>query len=499
MSWWPVLPMLVPFAAAVLQLALWRHRVAHRVLSVVGAGGACLASAGLVATVWRDGVTVLHVGGWRAPIGITFASDVFAAGMTLAAMTVGLAVTLYALGSIDARRERHGFHPLLMCLLMGVGGALNTADLFNLYVWFEVILISSFVLLALGGERRQIAGAMKYVVLNLLASAMFLGATGALYGMVGTLNLADLAQRLREGPVPAGVPAAGMLLLTAFGIKSALFPLFFWLPDAYPAPPTAVTALFGGLLTKVGVAALARTFSLLFGAEPGAMPTVLLTVGALSMVVGVLAAVGQTDMRRLLSFHIVSQIGYMVFALGLFSAAGYAAVFAFTIHNMLVKAALFLACGTAARLGRSNRLDRLGDLATASPVLAGAFLVLGLALAGIPPLSGFFAKFAVASAGFSGGQPWLAGLSLAVGLLTLFSMMKIWNEAFWKPRPEEARENAVVPAVEWRYRQAPTVGLAVIALAMGLLSGPVFAAAERAGEQMANPAEYVRAVLREGP
>jgi multicomponent Na+:H+ antiporter subunit D len=330
------------------------------------------------------------------------------------------------------------------------------------------------------------------VTLNLISSALFLAACAVCYGALGTLNLADLALVLRGGGGGALAGVLAALLVVAFGLKAAMFPLFGWLPASYHTPPVDVTALFSALLTKVGVYALIRVFTLLFPASEG-LRELLLVLAALTMVTGVLGAVAQTDARRLLSFHIVSQIGYLLMGLGLFTRGALAGAVFFRVHVIVSKSALFLAAGVARRLLGSFDLARSGGLAAARPLLAGLFLLPALSLAGLPPLSGFFAKLALVDAGLAAGRFGLVAVSLAVSLLTLFSMTKLWAEVFWKPAP-----GGVAPAPPGLALQlAPLAVLAAAALALGLAAGPAFALAERAADQLLSPAAYLEAVLAE--
>lgn len=491
------LPLLVPLATAVASLLAWRSLRVQQVLSVAGAAGLLLAGVALFAAVWRGGLRVVQLGGWPAPYGITLAADLLSAVMVLLTGVIGTAVAIFALASVDARRQRFGFFPLLQVLLMGICGAFLTGDLFNLFVWFEVMLIASFVLLALGGERAQLEGAVKYVALNLVASAVFLAAAGITYGVVGTLNLADLSRQLAAAPHAGMARTLAMLLLVAFGIKAAIFPLFFWLPASYHTPPVAVTTLFAGLLTKVGVYALIRVFTLLV--PPGAAPELLLLwMAALTMVTGVLGAVAQHEMRRLLAFHVVSQIGYLIMGLALASPLALAGAVYFMVHVTLAKSALFLVSGLAQRLRGSFELDALGGLYRDHPAVSLCFLVPALSLAGIPPLSGFWAKLLLVQSGLAAEQWLLSATALGVGLLTLFSMTKIWAAAFWAPAASGGPPPRALSGRERVLLGGPAAALALCTVLLGLAAGPAIDVARAAAAQLLDPRAYEAAVLR-GP
>lgn len=494
-----LLPILVPFLGAVTALLVRRRPLFQRVIGLAGSGGVLLVAVVLIVTVWRDGVQVLHIGDWPAPFGITLVADLFSALMVVLAGVIGFLVTLYSTVSMDDRRASFGYYPLQLILLMGVCGAFVTGDLFNLYVWFEVFLMASFVLLTLGGERGQIEGGFKYVTLNLFASTLFLTALGLLYGMTGTLNMAALAQSLRVVPYPGLVLTVSMLFLVAFGIKAAAFPLFFWLPASYHTPPVAVSALFIGLLTKVGVYALVRVFTLLFVQDTAFTHTLILVLASCTMVTGVLGAVAQDEFRRILSFHSISQVGYMLMGLGLFTPLALAGALYFMIHHSVVKTNLFLVSGVVYKTQGSYELKKLGGQYCASPALAALFLVSALSLAGMPPFSGFFAKLSLVQAGLALGHYGIVGVSLAVGLLTLLSMTKIWAEVFWKtPLVAPVAGGASVyplPPKRLVVLLTPVVALTFTTVGMGVLAEPLFALAIRAADQLLNPMEYINRVL----
>lgn len=487
------LPILLPLAWGVLTLLAWKAPRRQKGLALAGAVAQVGAAIWLLSKVRAEGIQHIAVGNWPAPFGISVVVDLFSAIMVTIAAIVALIVAFYSQAAIDERRVRHGYFPLFFLLLMGVNGAFITGDLFNLYVWFEVMLMASFVMIALGGERPQVEGALKYVILNLLSSTLFLSAVGLLYSLAGTLNMADLALRLPTVQASGQVTLIAVLFLVAFGIKSAIFPLFFWLPASYHTPPVAITALFSGLLTKVGVYALFRVFTLLFIEDTGYTHTLLLVIAGFTMVTGVFGAAAQTDFRRLLSFHIISQIGYLLMGLGLYSQAALAASVYFMVHVILAKTALFLVAGLVWQVEGLFDLKRLGGLYAHKFWLAFLFLLPALSLAGLPPLSGFFAKLALVIAGFELGQYVIVAVGLAVSLMTLYSMTKVWNEVFWKERKGAPAKSPLKPISAWMW--APTAALAALSVLSGLAAGPLLDLAAQAAGQMADPRLYIQAVL----
>lgn len=486
-----VLPLLLPLAGAAVCLLLWSRPRLQAWLTVAVLVAMLGVSVALLHLVSDRGIQASAMGGWPAPFGISIVADLFSALMLVLASIIGLAGAVYSLAAIDRERARFGYFSLYQVLMMGISGAFLTGDIFNLFVWFEVMLIASFVLMALGSEPLQIEGALKYVTINLLASALFLTAVGILYGETGTLNFAALSQLIESGIEPGLTSVVAMLFLACFGIKAAIFPLFFWLPASYHTPPVVISAVFAGLLTKVGVYALVRTFTQLFVHDVGLTHNLILVLSGLTMVTGVLGAVAQQEVRRILSFHIISQIGYMTMGLGLFTPLALAGSIFYITHHIIVKANLFFVAGLMHNLRGTYALESLGGFSRYG-LLSLLFLVPALSLAGIPPLSGFFAKLALVRAGIAAGQYEIVFVALAVGLLTLFSMMKIWTEAFWKAHsgsepPAEARTPLAMVA--------PVACLASMTVLIGLAAGPLLDLSIRAAEQLLDPDLYAEAVL----
>lgn len=490
------LPILIPLFSGALSLLFWRLRSMQRLVAVAGTAALLVTSLWLLASVSRDGIQVMHMGNWPAPFGISLVADLLGAIMVVLTGIIGFAVALFSLATVGRGHEAFGYFPLMHLLLAGVAGAFLTGDIFNLYVWFEVMLVASFALLILGSEKAQMEGAIKYVALNLLSSVIFLSAVGLLYGLVGTLNMADIARRLGQLDEGGLVDVLAMMFMVAFGIKAAAFPLFFWLPASYHTPPVAVSALFAGLLTKVGVYALYRVFTLIFNQSPDYTHEILLWGAGLTMLTGVLGAAAQFEFRRILSFHIVSQIGYMILGLALFTPLALVGGVFYIMHHIIVKTNLFLVSGFVHRLKGSYQLKKLGGLYKSHPWLAVLFLIPAFSLAGLPPLSGFFAKFVVIRAGLEAEAYGVTFVALLVGLLTLYSMVKIWAEVFWKAAPEDAEPAPEAPSQREQWLlYLPIVGLALCTLAIGLYGAPIYALAEASAAQLMDPGRYIEAVL----
>ena len=494
------LPILIPalIAGACLLAARWPRWQAA--LAIGGAAALLVVAGMLLWIVDHRGVIAMQIAGWDAPIGITLAADRFSATLLLLTAVLGLAVAVFALGDDRAAQHRSAYYPLLHVLLMGVSGAFLTGDLFNLYVWFELLLIASFGLIALGGERAGVEGATKALALNLIGSMLFLIGTGATYGMTGTLNMADLHTRIAAlyAAQPNTVTGVAFTLTVAFALKAAIFPLYFWLPASYHVPPAVTGAIFAAILTKVGVYALVRVFTLPFaGIEP--VYVIVLVLTTVTMISGVLGAVAQFEVKRILAWHSVSQIGYIAVGVGLLASdapqarmLGLAAALFFMVHHGLVKPALFLVAGLMRHITTTTQLKPLGGLLRTQPLLAALFALAALSLAGVPPLSGFWAKLAIIRAGVLAHQPVVVAVMLATGGLTLLSMLKIWNEAFWKPGPanEPAQSISMPPRTMW----LPAVALVAIATCIGLFPSPLISLSERAARDVLNPSAYIAAV-----
>ncbi len=478
----------VPLLAAGLTVLVGKRLVAQRILAALGVSFTLGAAIALLIETDRDGPVVAQMGGWTAPAGITLIADRFSAIVLTVSAAMLVAVLVYAIGQLGRDAVDWWFHTKYLVLTAGVALSLLTGDLFNLFVGFEMMLIASYVLLTVKTGPPQIRSTMTYVVINLVASALFLVLIAFVYGTTGTINLADLSGKL-GGIDPNVADGLGLLMLVVFGIKAGLFPLFMWLPDSYPTAPTPVTAIFAGLLTKVGVFVIIRTQTLLFPSEGPS--TLLLFVAGATMTVGVLGAIAQNDVKRILTFHIVSQIGYMIMGLGFLSVAGLTAAILYITHHIVVKTGLFLVGGLVEAEQGTGALDRTGGLLHRRPVIAVLFLPLALSLAGIPPFSGFVAKLALIQEGMALGRGWIVAVSLAVSLLTLFSMTKIWGAAFWgEPRPSRVEPGAG--------RWSATAAVVTISLAVAFFAQPLLELSSRVATELLDPSVYITAVLGGG-
>ncbi|MCF8218205.1 MAG: Na+/H+ antiporter subunit D [Bacteroidales bacterium] len=504
-----IAPVLFPLLMGLLTLASWRRKKTQEIVNLSGAFIQMLISFGILYLVLTKGIQVIQIGGWEAPFGISFVGDTLSSIMIVLSGIINFSVALYSISYMLKRKMgedmlkgqfQFAYYPLLNIMFMGINGAFLTGDLFNMYVWFEVMLISSFVLLSLGGSKLQIEGTFKYVTINLVSSAFFLIGVGLLYSMTGTLNMAHLADVIPTIENQKMLTVVSLMFLICFGMKAAIFPLFFWLPASYHTPPISIAAVFAGMLTKVGIYSLLRVFTLMFIGNVAFTHTIILWIAGFTMVVGSLGAISQSDIRRILSFCLISQIGYMIFGLAVFTPLAIAGSVFYIMHHIIVKTNLFLVSGIIHKIKGSYNIKKLGGILNAYPFLSVLFLIPALSVAGIPPLSGFWSKLFVIKAALEQHYYLISIIALAVGLLTLFYMMKIWNEAFWKDDPEPNKKSDKMPwqnlfSRDFIFMIIPVVLLSGITVVIGIFPEPFFNIAERSAHELMNPEIYIKAVL----
>lgn len=487
-----ILPIIIPFFF-ILVLILVRHNRTAQRISIFGSALLLIVSVVLFAGIKDKGISFLNVGSWDAPFGISLVLDYFSGLMLITSSFIVFCMAIYSVCFMNGDHQNNKFYVFFFSLTMGVNGAFLTGDAFNLYVWFEVILISSFVLITIGNTKEQLEGGIKYMALNLIGSLFFLAGLGLLYGKTGTLNMAHLAHILRVSEQPILINTSAAFFFIAFGIKAALFPLFFWLPASYHTPNITVTSVFAGLLTKVGVYVIIRFFTLFFVQDQEFWLNLFLIIAGLTMVVGGMAASTHYDTRRILSFHIISQIGYMIMGLGIYTPLAIAGAIFFIIHNMIAKTNIFLVAGIIDKLKGTFYLKSIGGLYKQNPILAVLYILPAFALAGVPPLSGFFAKFVLIKAGIEDGHFIIVAVAIATAMLTLYSMIKIWNEAFLKKDPEPLKDNEFgKPSF---IQILPSVLLGAASLLMGVFAALIFTYCMQAAEQLMEPTLYIESVL----
>ncbi|NGZ76779.1 Na+/H+ antiporter subunit D [Saccharibacillus alkalitolerans] len=507
-----VLPVLLPMAIAVFLMFFRKNIRLQRVLGVIGGIANVVIAGVIVHRVRTGGIQTLELGGWAPPYGIVFVADMFAALLVLAASVTGLAVLIYSFASIGREREEHYYYTSFHFLLVGVYGSFLTGDIFNLFVFFEVMLISSYALITLGGSKKQMREAPKYLLVNILSSTLFVAAVAYLYAAVGTLNMAHLSQRIAEAGQGGVLNVIAVLFLIVFSLKAGLF-LFFWLPSAYGAPPFAVRALFGGLLTKVGLYAIVRTFTLIFPNDPSFTHAWIAGMAAATMILGGIGAAAYRDIPRILNYNVLIGVGFVAFGLATGTRDGMDGVVFYMLHDILSKGLMFVLGGMLIAAAGSDKLDRMGGLIRSRPGLGWMFFILALALTGIPPLSGFAGKVLIVRGGLEDGMVTLSLVALASSLLTLYSLIKIFREAFWGTEPEPEAAAEMLASGESDDRQPPraesgrgkqttlasasAVLLLLFVIGIGLAANGVHGFAAQAGATLDNPGLYIEAVLKE--
>ncbi len=439
----------------------------------------------------------MNAANWEAPFGIVFVADLLSTTLVLLTSIAALAVSIFSAVGIGKPRMLYGYFPIFHFLVMGLNGAFLTGDIFNLYVWFEVIIIASFVLLTLGGRKAQLEGAVKYMALNILASTFFLTGIGILYGITGTLNMADLSLKVPLVQDQSIVNLTAMFFIIGFGIKSAIFPLYFWLPSSYHTPPSAVAATFGGLLTKVGLYALFRVFTLIF-IPSDFIKTVFIVLAVMTILTGAFGAVIRNNMRRLFSYLIVCHIGFIVGGLGMYTKAAFMGAIFYLIHDIMVKTNLFLISGLIRQLRGTMNMSRLGGLYSKYPKISLLIAIVLFSLVGIPPLSGFWPKIYLFEAAFAAGQYVFIGSLILASFITLFVIAKLWSEVFWKEVDAET-------AVKDNFRPLSTLRKSLLLLPIGMLGAAtlfiglnaefIIQVTDRISNEMMDTRPYIEAVL----
>lgn len=490
-------PVFIHLFTAILQLIAWRKTVTQRFMSVIGSFLAVLLALRLLVRVNEQGILTLNASNWESPFGIVFVADLLSSSLVLITSLAALAVSLFSSTGLNRQRMNYGYFPIFHFLVMGLNGAFLTGDIFNLYVWFEVIIISSFVLMTLGGRKTQLEGAVKYMAMNILASTFFLTGIGILYGMTGALNMADLSVKIQEVQNPHLVGITACFFLLGFGIKSAVFPLYYWLPSSYHTPPSAVAATFGGLLTKVGIYAMIRVFSLIFIPDQFTKD-LLVWLAVFTILTGSFGALIKTNIRRLFSYLIVCHIGFMIGGIGMFTKVALMGTIFYLFHDILVKTNMFLIAGLIGQLRGSMDMKKNGGLYGEYPKLSLLIAIVLFSLVGIPPLSGFWPKIFLFEEAFTQTQYFFIGALIVGSFVTLYVIAKMWAEVFWKNVPEDITiENKFepLPLVRKILLVLPIGILGLATLYIGLNSETVIQLVDKITDQLINTQPYVDAVL----
>ncbi|WNS44146.1 Na+/H+ antiporter subunit D [Paenibacillus sp. MMS20-IR301] len=486
-----VLPILIPLSTAVILIFCKEKIRLQRGISAVSGLLNILTALLLVSRVHTEGIQTLQMGGWMPPYGIVFVGDMFAVLLVMMASLVSFAILLYSFSSIGEKRERYYYYTFFHFLLVGVYGSFLTGDIFNLFVFFEVMLISSYALISLGGTRLQLRETSKYLLINIVSSTLFVAAVAYLYAAVGTLNMAHLSQRIAEAGQGGVLNVIAMLFLIVFSLKAGLF-LFFWLPGSYSAPPFAVRALFGALLTKVGLYAIIRTFTLLFVNDTDFTQPWITWMAVATMILGGLGAVAYNDIPRILNYNVIVSVGFVIFGLAAGTPGSLNGAVFYLLHDMLAKALMFMLGGMIITAAGTERLAGMGGMIKKYPLIGWMFFILTLALVGIPPLSGFAGKLLIIRGALDAGMLALSLIGLGSSFLVLYSLIKIFRLAFWGNEPEKE-----LPQVRLKHSSAVAACLLVLVILMGIGSEAIYTYVSQAGEVLSSPALYIESVMKE--
>ncbi|BAQ08980.1 monovalent cation/H+ antiporter subunit d [Bacillus sp. OxB-1] len=485
-----VLPMIIPLLTGIVLVFLRSNVKVQRVFSIVSILSVVGVSLYVLDRIQSEGILRLDFGGWLPPYGILFVADSFSVLLVLTSAIVTGTILLHAFFSIGKKHEHMFFYPFIFFLLAGVNGSFLTGDLFNLFVCFEVMLLSSYVLITLGGRKVQLIESIKYVAINVLSSWFFLLGIAYLYGTVGTLNMAHLSVRIAEvgqGPL---LTVISIIFLIVFSLKAGLL-LYFWLPGSYSAPPTAVAALFGALLTKVGIYAMIRVFTLIFYHEPEVTHTIIGIMAVLTMIGGSIGAIAYNDIRQIVSYNVVISVGFILVGLAVSTEAAFQGSIYYLIHDMIIKALLFLIAGTLVSLTGTAKIEEMSGLIRNYPVLGWLFFITTLSLTGIPPFSGFIGKMYVGQGAIEAGSFVLLAVAYISSIFVLYSLLRIFLNCFWgetiisEDDDVPLRKGLLVPAVI----------LGVFTIALGIGAEGLAPYVSDAARTLMNPEIYIEAIL----
>ena len=486
-----ILPVVIPLTTAIVTVFLGRSLRGKILVSLVGGGATFCSALLLLRAVWSRGTLVHAMGSWPPPFGIILVADLLSSGMVLLASSVAMIALCYSVGYVEEEGQRLAYHPLFHLLMMGIYGAFLTGDIFNLFVFFEILLISSYALVAFAGEDYQLEASLKYATINLIASAVFLLAVGGLYGVMGTLNMADLSLKIGRLQHPGPLPTIFLLFIAVFGVKASLFPFYFWLPDAHSSAPTPISAMLSGVLIKVGAYSILRISSVIFVPLRPDVKEWILTLAAVTMVVGACGALAQSDVKRLLAYSSVGQMGYIILGLGIGTPLALVSTLLFIVNHALAKAMLFLTAGVVIEATGTREMGNMGGLGRPMPWTAGTFLIGVMAIGGVPPLFGFFAKLLLIQAALEAGYGFLAALAAGLAIVTLWYLFAAWQQIFW--REGSGRVLHAIP----RLMKGSGLVLAGAIVVGTIFLNPVVDFLRAVEAQLRQPTAYVTAVFRE--
>ncbi|MNO42002.1 Na(+)/H(+) antiporter subunit D [compost metagenome] len=484
-----VFPLIIPLLTAVVLIFSHRNIMMQRLISVLGSILTIAASVIIVFQVRFEGIQTLFMGGWEPPYGIVFVADMFAALLVLTTSVIGSACIIFAFRSIGEEREKHYFYAFVQFLIAGVHGSFLTGDLFNLFVCFEVMLIASYALIVLGGTRLQLKETLKYILINIISSTLFVAAVAYLYSITGTLNMAHLSSRIVEVGQGGIITVVAVLFLIVFALKAGLF-LFFWLPGSYTAPPTVVKALFGALLTKVGLYAIIRTFTLIFYHQPDVTHHLIGWMSIATILLGGFGSIAYSDVNKIINYNVLIGVGFIGIGIAAATQDSLNGIVYYLIHDMLAKALLYLLGGMLVVAAGTSDFKQMGGLIHRHPRLGWMFFITVMALVGVPPLSGFPGKLLILQGSFKAGEYLYAAVGILSSLFVLYSLVRLFIGAFFG---EETSVQKVAPI----RGMLPAAGLLVLIIIIGICSEWLLPYISQAGDVLVNSDLYIESVLKE--
>lgn len=490
-----LLPIIIPFFFGMILMFGQKKLAYQRITALFGLVISIVCAFALLATVYENGPQSVTFGSWPVPFGITMVSDTVSALLVLTTLILAFFIVWYGFGSIGKQREQFFYYPGVMFIITGVNGAFTTGDIFNLFVFFEVLLMSSYLLIVLGGEKAQLRESIKYILVNVISSALFVITVAFLYSVVGTLNMADISEKITEVNQPGILTVIAVLFLMVFGMKAAIFPLYFWLPSAYSAPPIPVLALFGALLTKVGVYAIMRTYTLFFTHDLSYTHELLLILSIITIIAGCIGALAHFDVKQIIIYNIVIAVGVILFGVAQMNEVGLEGAMFYLIHDMIIKAALFMLIGIVIYVTGTTNLRKMGGLMKTYPALGWFYLIAAFGLAGVPPLSGFIGKLLIVQGGFQAGNIWTSIFILASSLVVLLSVIRIFIYAFWGEQGQLSKE---INKTTYNRLFFPTMLLVIVSIFYGVGTEWIMPFMEDAAKILTDPSIYNDAVMKGG-
>ncbi|MDX6153362.1 Na+/H+ antiporter subunit D [Marinococcus sp. PL1-022] len=491
MSNWLILPVLIPLIAGIVALFFPKNVTAQRIWAFITSLILIGVNIFLLTYILSNGIMTLELGGWEAPFGIVFVGDSLAVLLTTTTSFVAMPIIYFSFSTIGVEREKYYYYSFFQFLIAGVSGAFLTGDIFNLFVCFEVLLLASYALIGHGGTKTQLKESFNYVIVNVVSSAFFVIGVAYLYAVTGTLNMAQLSERVSEAGAEPIITVIAILFLIVFGLKGALFPLYFWLPGSYSVPPTAIGAIFAALLTKVGIYSIFRTYSVIFNEDTAMTHTILLVLSAVTMIVGVIGAIAYRDVKLILVYNVIVAVGFILFGVASLNSDAFIGAIYYLLHDIVIKAALFLIIGALITAAGTSKLSGMGGIIKHHPLLTWMFFISALALAGVPPLGGFPGKLMLVVGGAEAGHYIVVAVMMVASLLVLYSVIRIFLQGFLgEPMLTHAEQHGSIKA-----QMPPIVFLVALSAFMGFGAEIMYPLVESAAETLINPRAYIEAVL----